>query len=59
MISSIRRTITANRGPPPMETTLANLLFILILVVLFAIAAQFGVDSRDGFGDDHLREPFR
>lgn len=42
-----------------METTLANLLFILVLVVLFAIAAQFGVDSRDGFGDDHLREPFR
>ena len=42
-----------------MEATIANLLFIVVLVALFSVAAQFGVDSRDGFGDDHLREPFR
>ena len=36
------------------------LLFAVVLVlVALGLAATLGVDSREGFGDDRLRQPYR
>ena len=42
-----------------METLLATPIILVILFALLGLAATLGVDSRDGFGDDRLRQPYR
>ena len=42
-----------------MEALLATPIILIVLFVVLGLAATFGVDSRDGFGDDRLRQPYR
>jgi len=42
-----------------MDTLLALPLVLLLALALIGLAATGGVDSRDGFGDDRLTQPYR
>jgi hypothetical protein len=42
-----------------MDALFAAPLFLVLVLVLVGLAATAGVDSRDGFGDDRLRQPYR
>jgi hypothetical protein len=38
-----------------MDGLTALLLFVIALAILDVLAVRFGVDSREGIGDDHRR----
>jgi hypothetical protein len=42
-----------------MDALIAFSLIGLALFVMAGLSATVGVDSRDGFADDRLRNPFR
>ena len=42
-----------------MDALLVLSTIVFVLVALSALTVAFGVDSRDGFGEDRLRATFR
>jgi hypothetical protein len=42
-----------------MDALIALPILILVLLVLVGLSATLGVDSRDGFADDRLRQAYR
>jgi hypothetical protein len=42
-----------------MDAILVAPLLLVVLTVLLGLAATLGVDSRDGFADDQVRQAYR